>query len=150
VKKILIMGLPGSGKTTLAKAIRDSLHAVHFNADLIRQNVNKDLGFSSADRIEQATRMGFLCDTVVAAGHYVVADFVCPTETTRDAFGPAFVIWIDRIDRSSYEDTNKLFETPHRFDLRLKAGTVEEWVKIVLAELKARSMGQGSPGRSST
>src|SRR6266702_4679108 len=64
-KKILIMGLPGAGKTTLAEAVARRLNAVHFNADALRQNVNKDLGFSEDDRIEQARRMGWLCDQVV-------------------------------------------------------------------------------------
>ncbi|HYL50189.1 MAG TPA: adenylyl-sulfate kinase, partial [Stellaceae bacterium] len=67
-RKILIMGLPGAGKTTLATALGPRLSAVHFNADEIRKNINRDLGFSAADRTEQARRMGWLCDQVVKAG----------------------------------------------------------------------------------
>ena len=87
-KKILIMGLPGSGKTMLARALRTKLKAVHWNADDVRAQINKDLGFSEADRIEQARRMGWLCDQAVAAGHWAIADFVCPIPATRAAFGP--------------------------------------------------------------
>ena len=65
------------------------LNAVHFNADAVRANVNKDLGFSVDDRIEQARRMGWLCDQVVEAGAYAIADFICPTAETRAAFGDA-------------------------------------------------------------
>src|SRR5215471_16542655 len=99
-KKILIMGLPGAGKTTLANELAARLNAVHFNADDVRANVNKDLGFSEADRVEQARRMGWLCDQVVKVGCFAVADFICPTPAARDAFligGEAFVIWLDRI-----------------------------------------------------
>src|SRR5215470_16614938 len=94
-KKILIMGLAGAGKTTLATALVPRLNAVHFNADAVRANINKDLGFTRQDRIEQARRMGWLCDRVVEAGTYAIADFICPTEETRAAFGSAFVVWLD-------------------------------------------------------
>src|SRR5947209_11221703 len=104
-KKILIMGLPGAGKTTLATALVPRLNAVHFNADAVRTNINKDLGFSPADRIEQARRMGWLCDRVVEAGTYAIADFICPTAEARAAFGDAFVVWLDRIQKSRFPDT---------------------------------------------
>lgn len=67
-RKILIMGLPGSGKTTLSKILAPRLNAVHFNADEVRANVNRDLGFAEVDRIEHARRMGWLCDQVVNVG----------------------------------------------------------------------------------
>src|ERR1700716_311329 len=78
-RKILVMGLPGAGKTTLAKALAPRLNAVHFNADDVRANINKDLGFGHPGRIEQARRMGWLCDRVVDSGTYAIADFICPT-----------------------------------------------------------------------
>jgi nucleoside-triphosphatase THEP1 len=110
--KILIMGLSGSGKTTLAKALAYQLGAVHFNADDIRNNINKDLGFSLTDRLEQAKRLGHLCDIVNKSGHIAIADFICPTHETREAFNPSFVVWLDRIAESNYPDTDKLFEKP--------------------------------------
>jgi hypothetical protein len=111
-RKILIMGLPGSCKTTLATHLSKLLNAVHFNADQIRANINKDLGFSREDRIEQAKRMGWLCDQVNRAGHHCVADFVCPTNLTRQMFGPAFVVWMNTIQEGRFADTNRLFEPP--------------------------------------
>ena len=130
-KKILIMGLPGSGKTTLSRALAPRLNAVHFNADEVRAHINKDLGFTEADRIEHARRMGWLCDRVVEVGGYVIADFVCPTAATRRAFiadSGAFVIWVDRIKAGRFEDTNRMFEQPTMFDLRiLPEGTPEYW-----------------------
>jgi adenylylsulfate kinase len=128
--KILVMGLPGAGKTTLARVLAKRIAAVHFNNDEVRAQLNKDLSFSPADRIEQARRMGFLCDLVVRAGYPAIADFVCPTPETRAAFGPSFVVWIDRIREGRFADTNKLFVPPDRFDLRVEAdGAPELWVE---------------------
>jgi len=116
--KILIMGLPGAGKTTLATALARELSCVHFNADEVRKEINKDLGFSVADRIEQARRMGVLCDIASRYAH-VIADFVCPTPETREAFGAHFIVWVDRIKESRFEDTNKLFVPPENYNVRV-------------------------------
>ena len=111
--KILIMGLPGSGKTTLALELAKHLSAVHWNADDVRQNINKDLKFTIADRIEQARRMGWLCDQVNKAGYPAIADFICPTKETRQAFNPSHIIFMDTIKKGRFEDTNNLFEEPN-------------------------------------
>jgi hypothetical protein len=131
-KKLLVMGLSGSGKTTLSQLLARRLIAVHFNADEIRANVNKDLGFSIADRIEQARRMGWLCDQVVNSNTYAIADFICPTPQARDAFGPAYVIWVDRVQRSAYQDTDAIFVPPQEHDVRVTAeGSLEYWAKRI-------------------
>jgi cytidyltransferase-like protein len=135
-KKILIMGLPGAGKTTLATLLVPRLNGVHFNADAVRANINKDLGFAHEDRIEQARRMGWLCDRVVEAGTYAIADFICPTKKTREAFGDAFIVWIDRIKTSRFPDTDKLFEPPERWDIRVgPEGTPTYWAEKVCDKL---------------
>jgi len=131
--KILVMGLAGSGKTTLAKALAHRLSAVHFNADDIRENINKDLGFSVEDRLEQARRMGHLCDVVVQAGHDVIADFICPTDETRKAFGSAFIVWIDRIKESRFADTNRVFVPPQNADVIIPKGlTLHDELTLIL------------------
>lgn len=139
-RKILVMGLARAGKTTLSKVLAPRLNAVHFNADEVRANINKDLGFAEGDRIEHARRMGWLCDRVVEVGGYAIADFICPTPETRAAFfagGDAFMIWIDRIKQSPFEDTNRMFVPPERFDLRVTVeGTPEYWTEQAVAQLR--------------
>jgi len=134
-RKILIMGLPGSGKTTLAEKLVAKLNAAWFNADAVRQDIYSELGFAPEDRIKHATRMGKLCDWAKLGGSYVIADFVCPTKETRDAFGADFTIWVDRIMEGRYEDTNKMFERPLNYDIRLTTGTAEEWCESVIKKI---------------
>jgi hypothetical protein len=134
--KILIMGLPGAGKTTLARALAPRLQAVVFNGDEVRANLSRDLGFSHADRIEQARRMGWLCDRVAEAGGFAIGDFICPTPETRQAFGRAFLIFVDRIKEGRFADTNRLFVPPEAYDIRVEIqGTPELWAERVVRGL---------------
>ncbi len=109
--KILIFGLPGSGKTTLAKPFAELIGGVHLNADVVRTKYD-DWDFTPEGRMRQAQRMKHLADGVVMAGKVAVADFVCPTEASRLNFDADYTVWMDTIKQGRYEDTNKLFETP--------------------------------------
>jgi adenylylsulfate kinase len=139
-RKILIMGLPGSGKTTLACLLTRRLNAVHFNADEVRKHINKDLGFSEMDRVEQSRRMGWLCDQVVKSGGFAIADLICPTPEARSAFlenGDAFVVWVDRVSESRFEDTNRLFVPPESFDVRVRPeGSAEFWAEEIASRIR--------------
>jgi predicted ATPase len=117
---IQIIGLPGSGKTTLAKALKERINAIHLNADDVRATVNSDLGFTNGDRIEQARRLGEMARLIAGQGVApVIVDFVCPTEETRAAFGQAdIVVWMDTISESRFADTNSMWEAPTNFDTR--------------------------------
>ena len=117
--KYLIMGLPGSGKTTLAKKLAVKFGAIHLNADDMRNRVWTDLDFSISCRMIQAQRMGALSNILYEQGFNVVADFVCPTKITRELFGQAKIIWMDTIKESRYQDTNQLFEPPNEYFLRI-------------------------------
>jgi hypothetical protein len=131
---IQIIGLPGAGKTELAKALKEKINAVHFNADEVRAGLNNDLGFTAEDRVEQARRMGELSRLVSKQGFPVIVDFVCPTDETRRAFGFADVIvWVDRIEQGRFEDTNKMWQDPEYCDIRIKNNmTIDEEVNLII------------------
>ena len=115
---IQIIGLPGSGKTTLAKELADRINAIHLNADEVRAELNKDLGFAPEDRIEQARRMGALSRLLSKQGYHVVVDFINPTEETRAAFGkPDKVIWMNRKPIRDFPDTTAMWQVPANPDL---------------------------------
>lgn len=140
---VLIYGLPGTGKTALAKQICARTDSVHINADEVRADLSSDLGFSDSDRLEQARRMGAVARIVSASGKVAVVDFVCPTRETRLAFGKAdFTVWVDRIDESRYEDTNKVWQrpTPDEFDLRIGKGlTLDQEVDACFVRMRLPS-----------
>ena len=126
MKKILIMGLPGAGKTTLASKLVPILKAKWLNADKVREEAN-DWDFSEEGRKRQAERMAKSAEKLKKQGHYVIADFVCPTPKARKIFSPDFLIWVDTIDKSRFEDTNKIFVKPESFDFRVTSKNAELW-----------------------
>ena len=112
MKRILICGLPGSGKTTLAKRLVETLgDADWYNADEIREKFN-DWDFSPEGRERQMKRMQDYVRKSVAKQRYGIADFVCPTHELQEAFMPEYVIFMDTIEEGRFEDTNKIFESP--------------------------------------
>lgn len=132
---IVISGLPGTGKTALAKEIVRRTNAIHLNADDVRADLSSDLGFAVEDRLEQARRLGAVARLLSAQGHIVVVDFVNPTEETRKFFGSYdYLVWVDRIESGRFDDTNALWENPSAFDIKIDAGqTVEEEAIMVLS-----------------
>jgi len=131
---IQIIGLPGAGKTTLAKEIVKHLGALHLNADEVRDFVNYDLGFSHEDRIEHSRRLGGMARLFQEQGKDVVVDFVCPTLDTRKAFGDAdVVVFMDRVRESIYKDTNLMWQRPENPDVVIPDGlSVQDEVKLML------------------
>ena len=107
--RILIFGLPGSGKTTLAIKLAKKLGAVHLNADEVRGRF-EDWDFSDEGRLRQAFRMSDLAK--LAESQYVIMDFVCPTRQLRKIVAADVNIFMNTIVEGRFEDTNKLFEFP--------------------------------------
>ena len=113
--KILIMGLPGSGKTYLAERLQPLLNAAWYNADKVREMAN-DWDFSPKGRVRQSLRMRNLADFETKHNRTVLCDFVCPTKETQNIFHPDIIIWMNTIKKGRYEDTNKMFENPTNVD----------------------------------
>ena len=122
------MGLPGSGKTTLASKLVPLLNAKRLNNDEVRKAAN-DWDFSEEARTRQAKRMADFAEKYKQEGHYVVADFICPTPKARELFKADYVVWVDTIDKGKYEDTNKMFVKPKKFDFRATTKNAELWAR---------------------
>jgi hypothetical protein len=154
MKKILIMGLPGSGKTFLATALKKYLEEnsnvntmplermLHlelppiaytskvdwFNADEIRKRFN-DWDFSKEGRIRQSLRMAEFA--LKSTGDYVICDFVAPLVEMRNNFKADWTVWVDTIEQSRFDDTNKAFVPPEQYDFRVTEQNAEKWAEFI-------------------
>ena len=117
--KILVMGLPGSGKTYLSERLQPLLESAWFNADKVRSMAG-DWDFSEKGRLRQSLRMKSIADFESSHNRIVICDFVCPTKETRKIFEADITIWLDTIDEGRFEDTNALFEPPSKVDFLIK------------------------------
>mgnify|MGYP001451944230 CR=1 FL=1 len=135
MKIILIMGLPGSGKTTLAEELAPLLNAKRLNADEVRKEAN-DWDFSEEGRKRQARRMADFAKELKEEGNFVVADFICPTPEARALFPADFVIWVDTIKEGRFDDTNKMFVKPSKFDYHVTTQDAKNWAPKIMKEIK--------------
>ena len=134
-KRILIMGLPGSGKTTLAESLKVEFLAADksvswFNADDVRKQYN-DWDFSHEGRVRQAGRMKIL--TGLSLAEFAICDFVAPLPEQRDLFDAAWTVWVDTISEGRFADTNQIFVPPEKYDFRVTEQDSQRWVKIIIA-----------------
>ena len=128
------MGLPGSGKTTLANELAPMLNAKRLNADEVRKEAN-DWDFSQEGRKRQAKRMADFALRLKKEGNNVVADFICPTPEARSLFPADFVIWVDTIVKGRFDDTNKMFVKPDKFDFHVITQDAKNWAPKILKEI---------------
>tara|TARA_A100001015_G_scaffold172989_1_gene192282 strand:+ start:243 stop:677 length:435 start_codon:yes stop_codon:yes gene_type:complete len=140
--KILIMGLPGSGKTTLAKLLAPMFNAVWINADQVRKEAD-DWDFSEEGRKRQSLRMWTLAEEAVDRNRNVVADFVCPTEATRKQFKADYTVWMDTIKEGRFEDTNKMFEEPTQYDFKVTHMEAHMWAYLIKQDILGKHGNQG-------
>jgi len=136
-QRILVMGLPGSGKTTLAtelvKQLKESYYTVtHYNADEVRKKFD-DWDFSEEGRIRQSKRMRELAES--ATTDIVVCDFIAPLQVMRDNFNADLIVWLDTIPKGRYNDTNKMFVEPTVYDFRISEQNAAKWAALILQKI---------------
>ena len=129
------MGLPGAGKTTLANELAPMVNAKRLNADEVRKVAN-DWDFSAEGRKRQAKRMADLALKLKAEGNNVVADFICPTPEARNLFPADYVVWVDTIQEGRFDDTNKMFVKPDKFDFHVTSQDAKNWAPKIYEDLK--------------
>ena len=129
------MGFPGSGKTTLASELATLINAQRINADEVRKHAN-DWDFSEEGRKRQAKRMAELARKKKEEGYYVIADFICPTPEARDLFPADYVVWMDTIKKGRFDDTNKMFIKPKKFDCHVTTQNAKKWAMKIVEQIK--------------
>ena len=165
--KILVCGLPGSGKTWLAERLVKHIdNCAWYNADVLRKSAN-DWDFSIEGRIRQANRMKTFADFERSNGRWVICDFVATTQKVRDAFSPDFVIWLDTIEQGrvvsskinelnkiknlpfdvnllinskEFKDTNKMFESPKKIDKHITRFLSDDEIKKLAEEIQLKNV----------
>ena len=135
MKIILIMGLPGAGKTTLANELEKLIKAKRLNADEIRK-VSNDWDFSEEGRTRQAKRMSDSALKLKSEGNNVIADFICPTPEARKLFTADYTVWVDTIKKGRFDDTNQMFVKPEKFDFHVTTQDAKLWAPKIAEDLK--------------
>ena len=134
-KKILIMGLPDSGKTTLAKLLAPMFNAVLLNEDEIRKEAN-DFDYSEIGRSIQTNRMKRLADEAIKNNRNVVADFEYSTEHTREDFNADYIICMDTLKESK-------LEPPSNFDFKVTHKDAQMFSFLIKQEILDKLKGLG-------
>jgi adenylylsulfate kinase len=135
MKIILIMGLPGAGKTTLANELATLIKSERLNADEIRKAAN-DWDFSEEGRKRQSKRMSEAALKLKNEGNNVIADFICPTVEARKLFPADYIIWVDTIKEGRFEDTNQMFVKPEKYNFHVTTQDAKLWAPKIAEELK--------------
>ena len=135
MKIILVMGLPGAGKTTLANELAKLIKSKRLNADEIRSVAN-DWDFSKEGRTRQSKRMAEVALKLKNEGNTVIADFICPTPEARKLFPADYIVWVDTIQKGRFEDTNQMFVKPEKFNFHVTTQDANLWAPKIAEDLK--------------
>ena len=135
MKIILIMGLPGAGKTTLANELATLIKTKRLNADEVRRAAN-DWDFSEEGRKRQAKRMSDSAVKLKSEGNNVIADFICPTPEARSLFPADYTIWVDTIKKGRFDDTNAMFIKPENYDFHVTTQDAKFWAQKIKEKIK--------------
>tara|TARA_B100002051_G_scaffold82997_1_gene79159 strand:- start:65 stop:472 length:408 start_codon:yes stop_codon:yes gene_type:complete len=135
MKIILIMGLPGAGKTTLANELDKLIKSKRLNADEVRKAAN-DWDFSEEGRKRQSKRMADAAIKLKNDGNNVIADFICPTPEARNLFPADYIVWVDTIKKGRFEDTNQMFVKPEKYDCHVTTQDAKLWASKIAKEIK--------------
>ena len=128
------MGLPGAGKTTLADELAPMINAKRLNADEIRKAAN-DWDFSAEGRTRQAKRMWEKAQEYKNKGFDVIADFIAPTPAARELFPADYVVWVDTIQEGRFDDTNKMFVKPDKYNFHVTTKDAKNWAPKIFEDL---------------
>lgn len=133
MEKILVMGLPGSGKTTFSKELKNYFEnnnktVAWFNADIIRKQYN-DWDFTKEGRIRQSVRMNECASK--RKEDYVICDFIAPLPEIRNNFAADYIVWMNTIEKSRYDDTNEMFIPPDVYDFCIVEKNASKWAEYV-------------------
>ena len=128
------MGLPGSGKTPLANELAPLLNAKRLNADEVRREAS-DWDFSEEGRKRQAIRMADFALKLRKDKNYVIADFICPTPEARSLFPSDYVIWVDTIKEGRFDDTNKMFVKPDKYNFHVTTQDAKNWAPKIYKDI---------------
>ena len=135
MKIILIMGLPGAGKTTLANELAKLIESKRLNADEIRRVAN-DWDFSEEGRTRQTKRMSEAALKLKNEGNIVIADFICPTPEARKLFPADYIIWVDTIKEGRFEDTNQMVVKPEKYNFHVTTQDAKLWAPKIAEDIK--------------
>ena len=152
---IWFTGLSGAGKSTLASLLEQRLfaagrHTYVLDGDRVRQGLNRDLGFTEADRVENIRRVTEVAALFVDAGLVVIVSFISPFRAeravARSRFQPgAFVeIFVDApLEECERRDPKGLYARARRGELRNFTGIDSKYEPPVAPEIRLNTVTYG-------